>query len=66
MSSFLPNIVVVKAMKDLKLESTIHTPDLDKKIRAGLDWRRSVRRPSEHGVVGTAESGAIDDDALKD
>jgi uncharacterized protein YfaS (alpha-2-macroglobulin family) len=37
MSSFLPNIVVAKAMKDLNLQSTINTPELQKKIRAGLD-----------------------------
>jgi uncharacterized protein YfaS (alpha-2-macroglobulin family) len=37
MSGFLPNVVVAKAMKDLKLESTINTPELEKKIRAGLD-----------------------------
>ncbi len=37
MSSFLPDIVVANAMKDLKLESTINTPELQKKINAGLD-----------------------------
>ncbi|HEY6249921.1 MAG TPA: MG2 domain-containing protein [Candidatus Angelobacter sp.] len=37
MSGFLPDIVVAKAMKDLNLQSTINTPELDKKIRAGLD-----------------------------
>src|SRR5258708_40044898 len=37
MSSFLPNIVVSKAMKDLNLESTINTPALAGKISAGLD-----------------------------
>jgi uncharacterized protein YfaS (alpha-2-macroglobulin family) len=37
MSSFLPNVVVAKAMKDLNLQSTINTPELAKKIRAGLD-----------------------------
>jgi uncharacterized protein YfaS (alpha-2-macroglobulin family) len=37
MSSFLPNVVVAKAMKDLNLQSTINTPELEKKIRAGLD-----------------------------
>jgi uncharacterized protein YfaS (alpha-2-macroglobulin family) len=37
MSSFLPNVVVAKAMKDLNLQSTINTPELQKKIRAGLD-----------------------------
>jgi uncharacterized protein YfaS (alpha-2-macroglobulin family) len=36
MSSFLPNIVVAKAMKDLKLQSTIDTPELQKKIEAGM------------------------------
>lgn len=37
MSSFLPDVVVAKAMKDLNLQSTINTPELEKKIRAGLD-----------------------------
>jgi uncharacterized protein YfaS (alpha-2-macroglobulin family) len=37
MSSFLPNVVVAKAMKDLNLQSTVNTPELAKKIRAGLD-----------------------------
>ena len=37
MSGFLPDVVVAKAMKDLNLQSTINTPELDKKIRAGLD-----------------------------
>jgi uncharacterized protein YfaS (alpha-2-macroglobulin family) len=36
MSSFLPNIVVAKAMKDLKLQSTVDTPALQKKIEAGM------------------------------
>lgn len=36
MSSFLPNIVVAKAMKDLKLQATINTPELQKKIEAGM------------------------------
>jgi len=37
MSSFLPNIVVAGAMKDLKLQATINTKELSKKISAGLD-----------------------------
>jgi alpha-2-macroglobulin len=37
MSGFLPDVVVAKAMKDLKLQSTIDTPELEKKIRAGLE-----------------------------
>jgi uncharacterized protein YfaS (alpha-2-macroglobulin family) len=36
MSSFLPNIVVAKAMKDLKLQATVDTPELQKKIEAGM------------------------------
>ncbi|MGC1266733.1 MAG: MG2 domain-containing protein [Candidatus Acidiferrum sp.] len=36
MSSFLPDIVVAKAMKDLKLQSTVDTPELEKKIQAGI------------------------------
>ena len=37
MSSFLPDIVVAKAMKDLHLQSTVDTPELEKKIAAGMD-----------------------------
>jgi len=37
MSSFLPNIVVAKAMKELKLQATVDTPELEKKIAAGMD-----------------------------
>ncbi len=37
MSSFLPNIVVAQAMKDLKLQATIDTPELQKKISAGME-----------------------------
>jgi uncharacterized protein YfaS (alpha-2-macroglobulin family) len=37
MSSFLPNIVVAKAMKDLKLKQTVDTPELARKIRAGME-----------------------------
>jgi alpha-2-macroglobulin len=36
MSSFLPNIVVAKAMKDLQLKQTVDTPELAKKIQAGM------------------------------
>lgn len=36
MSSFLPNIVVAQAMKDLHLEATVNTPELGKKIAAGI------------------------------
>ncbi len=37
MSSFLPNIIVAKAMKDLHLTATVNTPELEKKIRAGIE-----------------------------
>src|SRR5262249_37455299 len=37
MSSFLPNVVVTKAMKDLNLQSTVNAAELQKKVRAGLD-----------------------------
>jgi uncharacterized protein YfaS (alpha-2-macroglobulin family) len=37
MSSFLPNVVVTKAMKDLNLQSTVNTAELQKKVRAGLE-----------------------------
>ncbi len=37
MSSFLPDVVVAKAMKDLHLQSTVDTPELEKKIAAGIE-----------------------------
>jgi len=37
MSSFLPDIIVAKAMKDLQLQATVDTPELEKQIQAGLD-----------------------------
>ncbi len=37
MSTFLPNIVVAKALKDLKLPQSVDTPELEKKIKAGMD-----------------------------
>jgi hypothetical protein len=36
MSSFLPDIVVAQAMKDLQLQTTVDTPDLEQKIQAGM------------------------------
>ena len=33
MSSFLPNIVVAKALKDLKLPQSVDTPELKEKSR---------------------------------
>ena len=36
MSSFLPNVVVAKAMKDLHVPSTANAADLDSKIKAGM------------------------------
>lgn len=36
MSSFLPNIVVAKAIKDLKLKVPLSTPELEKKIQQGM------------------------------
>ncbi len=37
MSSFLPNIVVAKALKDLRVPQTVDTPELEKKIKAGME-----------------------------
>ena len=37
MSSFLPNIVVAQAAKELNLRSTVDEAALQKKIRAGFD-----------------------------
>lgn len=36
MSGFLPDIIVAQAMKDLKLQTTVDTPELEKKIAAGM------------------------------
>jgi uncharacterized protein YfaS (alpha-2-macroglobulin family) len=36
MSSFLPNVVVAKAIKDLHIPSTANAGDLDSKIKAGM------------------------------
>jgi alpha-2-macroglobulin len=36
MSSFLPNIVVAKALKDLQVPATVETPALKEKIEAGM------------------------------
>jgi len=36
MSSFLPNVVVAKAMKDLQIHTAANTGDLDSKIKAGM------------------------------
>ena len=37
MSSFLPNIIVQQAVRDLKLKTNLDQPALQEKIRAGLD-----------------------------
>jgi len=37
MSSFLPNVVVAAALRDLKVKSDVNEGELQKKIRAGLD-----------------------------
>jgi alpha-2-macroglobulin len=36
MSSFLPDIVVAKAMKDLQVHTNVDTPELQEKIKAGM------------------------------
>ncbi len=36
MSSFLPNIIVAKALKELRVPQTVNTPELAKKIDAGM------------------------------
>lgn len=43
MSSFLPDIIVAKAMKNLHLQSTIDTPELEKKIAAGIEHLRDFQ-----------------------
>ena len=37
MSSFLPNIIVAKALKELRVPRTVNTPELAKKIEAGME-----------------------------
>jgi len=37
MSSFLPNIVVAHALKDLRVPQNVDTPELAKKIKAGME-----------------------------
>ena len=37
MSSFLPNVIVTQAMKDLQLKSKINPAVLEKQVRAGID-----------------------------
>ncbi len=37
MSSFLPNVVVAAALRELKVKSDVNEAELQKKIRAGLD-----------------------------
>ena len=37
MSSFLPNIIVAKAMKELHVPQTVDSPELEKKIKAGME-----------------------------
>ena len=46
MSSFLPNVIVSQAVKELQLKSKIDPAELEKKVRAGLDrlLRLSARR----------------------
>jgi len=36
MSSFLPNIVVAQAEKDLQLKTSVDTPEIEQKIQAGM------------------------------
>src|SRR2546429_592512 len=37
MSSFLPNVIVAKALKELRVPQTVNTPELAKKIEAGME-----------------------------
>ncbi len=37
MSSFLPNVIVTKALDDLKIKSNVQRGDLQKKVNAGLE-----------------------------
>ena len=48
MSSFLPNIVVAKALKDLRVPQTVDTPELAKKIKAGMERLKDF----QHGDGG--------------
>ena len=52
MSSFLPNVVVAQAAKELGLRSTIDEAGLQKKIRAGLDRLTITSIRTAAGVGG--------------
>ncbi|MGA3209704.1 MAG: MG2 domain-containing protein [Terriglobales bacterium] len=43
MSSFLPNIIVARAMKELNLKSNVNQEELNKKIAAGLNRLRDYQ-----------------------
>ena len=50
MSSFLPNVIVAQAIKQLGTQSNIKPQDLDRKVRAGLDRLYSYQH--EDGAWG--------------
>lgn len=58
MSSFLPNVLVTQAMKELKLGANIDEKDLAKKVRAGLDRLYSYQH--EDGGWGWWKGDASD------
>ena len=45
MSSFLPNVIVAKAMKELHVPQTVDTPELEKKIHAGMERLKDFQHP---------------------
>jgi len=52
MSSFLPNIVVAKAMQDLHLQTQVDTPELQKKIAAGMARLKDFQHDDGAGAGG--------------
>ncbi len=58
MSSFLPNVMVAQAMKELKLASQVNEKDLAKKVRAGLERLYSFQH--EDGGWGWWKGDASD------
>ncbi len=45
MSSFLPNVIVAQAMRELKLKTNVDEAELAKKVRAGLDRLYEFQHP---------------------
>src|SRR5258708_21054351 len=82
MSSFLPNVIVSQALKELNIKSKIDPGSLDKKVRAGLErlydfqhddggwgwWKTDESHPfmSAYVVAGLTQAKAAGDDVHPD